>query len=111
MKAKILTVVIVFGLVGISRANLVNSNSIVQDDIEYYIQTDKSVYSLGEEVEMLYRITNLGQESITFTLPYNPVWNFWAETSGQCIWTGMYSKLAQVTDLVLEADESVELAR
>ena len=36
----------------------VNSNSIIKDNIEYYIQTDKSVYKLGEKVEMLYRVTN-----------------------------------------------------
>jgi len=27
--------------------------------IEYYMQTDKSVYKLGEKVKMLYRVTNL----------------------------------------------------
>ena len=31
-----------------AKANLVNSNSIVEDDIEYYMQTDKDVYDLGE---------------------------------------------------------------
>jgi hypothetical protein len=37
----------------------VNSNSVVKDGIEYYIQTDKPVYHLGENVHMLYRVTNL----------------------------------------------------
>ncbi len=44
----------------------VNSNSIVKGCIEYYMQTDKSVYRLGENVEMLYRVTNLGDEDVTF---------------------------------------------
>jgi len=44
----------------------VNSNSIVEGCIEYYMQTDKSVYRLGENVEMLYRVTNLGDEDVTF---------------------------------------------
>jgi len=36
-----------------------NSNSVINNGIKYYMQTDKSVYQLGEEVEMLYRVTNL----------------------------------------------------
>ena len=39
---------VLFGNASVARA--VNSNSIVQDDIEYYMQTDKSVYDLGEDV-------------------------------------------------------------
>jgi hypothetical protein len=54
----------------------VNSNSIIQDDIEYYIQTDKSVYNLGEDVEMLYRVTNLRSEDVEFYFPNSPAWNF-----------------------------------
>jgi len=49
----------------IAKANLVDSNSIIRDGIEYYIQTDKAVYNLGESVEMLYRVTNLGEEDVT----------------------------------------------
>jgi|GEM_PF-1925087 len=49
-------------LVGCAKATLVDSNSIVRDGIEYYIQTNKSVYNLGENVEILYRITNLADE-------------------------------------------------
>ncbi len=40
----------------------IDSNSILQDNIEYYIHTDKSVYDLGEYVETLYRVTNWGDE-------------------------------------------------
>ena len=43
-------------------ATLVDSNSIVEDGIEYYIQTNKSVYDLGEDVEILFRVTNLRDE-------------------------------------------------
>ncbi|MBW8039652.1 MAG: PEP-CTERM sorting domain-containing protein [Planctomycetes bacterium] len=49
-----------------AKATLVDSNSfIVVDNIEYYMQTNKSVYDLGENVEMLYRVTNLGDEDVT----------------------------------------------
>jgi hypothetical protein len=91
-----------------ANATLVNWNAIEVNDVEYYVQTDKSTYLLGEDVEMLYRITNLGQESITYTVGWSPIWNFWAETGGQHIWTGMYSKLAVVTSLTIEPGESVE---
>ena len=47
---------------GCAKATLVDSNSVIRDGIEYYIQTDKSVYDLGENVQILYRITNLTHE-------------------------------------------------
>jgi len=48
-----------------AKATLVNSNSIVQDGIEYYIQTDNAVYDLGENVEILYRVTNLTDNPVS----------------------------------------------
>lgn len=45
-----------------AKATLVDSNSIIRDGIEYCIETDKFVYDLGENVEMLYRVTNLRDE-------------------------------------------------
>ncbi|HUS73394.1 MAG TPA: hypothetical protein VMY06_10040, partial [Sedimentisphaerales bacterium] len=39
-----------------------NSKTIIEDGIEYYVKTDKSVYELGEHTEILYRITNLTDE-------------------------------------------------
>ena len=73
-------------------ATLVDSNSIVRDGIEYYIQTNKSVYNLGENVEILYRITNLtdqewtvlGGGSLRFILVapkgaewFDPIWEWY----------------------------------
>jgi hypothetical protein len=57
--------VLVLGISPFAMATL-NSNSIVEDGIEYYIQTDKSVYNLGEDVELLYRVTNLRDEEWRF---------------------------------------------
>jgi hypothetical protein len=62
MFRKTILVVLVLGTVPAARANLVDSNSIIQDGIEYYIQTDKFVYDLGENVEIVYRVTNLRDE-------------------------------------------------
>jgi len=42
----------------------VNSNSVLKDGIEYYIQTDKFVYQLGENVEILYRVTNASENPV-----------------------------------------------
>jgi hypothetical protein len=52
-------------LPGRAGATLVNSNSIIKDNIEYYMQTDEPVYQLGDTVEMLYSATNLGPEEVT----------------------------------------------
>ncbi len=47
-----------------AKANLVDSNSIIVDGIEYYMHTDKSIYDLGENVDMLFRVTNLRDEEV-----------------------------------------------
>jgi hypothetical protein len=43
----------------------IDSNSIIDNGVEYYIQTDKSIYELGENVNILYRVSNLMNESVT----------------------------------------------
>jgi hypothetical protein len=60
-----LVLIVLVLLPGRVAATLVNSNSIIKDNIEYYMQTDKSVYHLGETVEMLYSATNLTAETVT----------------------------------------------
>ena len=55
----------ILALAGCAKANLVNSNSIIEDGIEYYIQTDNAVYDLGESVEILYRVTNLTDNPVS----------------------------------------------
>ena len=42
----------------------VNSNTVVQDGIEYCIETNKVVYDLGEDVEILYTLTNQRSEAL-----------------------------------------------
>jgi len=66
MKSVVCAGIVILAIAGCAKANLVNSNSIVEDGIEYYIQTNKSVYDLGEEVEILYSIINLSDEERTF---------------------------------------------
>ena len=89
MKRVISTIWLVLALGNCPIAAALNSNSVIADDIEYYVQTDKSVYNLGEDVEMLYRITNLGDEDVTFSFPHSPSWNLWVEKDGEDIWSAV----------------------
>lgn len=103
MKTVILTIwfVVLLWMAAIAIAMPVNSNAVVLDDIEYYIQTDKAVYNLGQDVQMLYRITNLGDEDVTFILPNYPVWNFWVEKDGENIWTAVGGWHYTITEFTL----------
>ena len=65
LKKLVCAAIVVLAIAGCAKANLVDSNSIVKDHIEYYLQTNKSVYDLGEDVEILYRITNLTDQQWT----------------------------------------------
>jgi len=67
MKREIISIsalILLLGTAQVARATLVDSNSIIQDGVEYYLQTDKFVYELGEDVVMLYRVTNLTENPV-----------------------------------------------
>ena len=63
----ILVIMSLILMISENKSGAANSNSIIEDDIEYYIQTDKSIYDLGEDVEALYRVTNLKDEDWSIT--------------------------------------------
>jgi len=71
MKSVVCAGIVILASVVPAKATLVDSNSIIEDNIEYYIQTDRAVYNLGEDVETLYRVTNLRDEtwSVTAFIP------------------------------------------
>ncbi|MHC4642200.1 MAG: right-handed parallel beta-helix repeat-containing protein [Planctomycetota bacterium] len=76
----------------VTTAEVPNANSVVQDDIEYYIQTDKAVYDVGENVEMLYRVTNVGEEYVDFIFTYGPIDNtcdWMVDKEGLRIWDNL----------------------
>ncbi|MHC4501533.1 MAG: right-handed parallel beta-helix repeat-containing protein, partial [Planctomycetota bacterium] len=104
-KIIITTAVLVLGMAGIANA-APDSNSILRNGIEYYIQTDKAVYNLGETVEMLYRITNLGDEDVTFGTPYMPPWNFLVQKDANDIWRAVNSWYAMPTIFTLGPGDS-----
>jgi hypothetical protein len=109
MKAKIWLIIAVAVVLSFAQEGAaVNSNSKVEDGIEYYVQTDKAVYVLGEEVEMLYKVTNLRDEEVMFGFPHTPVWNFWVEKEGNDVWTAVNRWWAKGLELTLESGESAE---
>ena len=92
-------------------ANSLNSNSIVKDDIEYYLQTDKAVYNTGETVQMLYRVTNLGPDAVVIWFncgPANDRCDFIVEKDGQSIWNNLSREATfAVTFLTIDPSESI----
>ena len=121
-KAEILVVLIVaHGLgTGSLRAEVVtlapNSNSVVEGGIEYYIQTDKAVYNLGENVEILYRVTNVTENPIY--LGEGPSWSYCYRSiveddadNGVWQWPGLQLPTMPPIDFVLGAYGSRECER
>lgn len=107
-KAVLLQVFFVLAIICQNHALAVNWNSIEVNDIEYYIQTDKSVYDLGENVEMLYRVTNLGTEDVKIFCSRSPEFNLWVQKDEETIWMkaqGWYWSSPGITLLVGESTE------
>ena len=84
MKAKIIITVILLLVASPSWA--INSDSIIDNEIEYYFQTDKSVYSLGEDVEMLFRVTNLSDQDVLIPCSRDPEFNLLVQEDADLIW-------------------------
>ena len=85
-----------------------NSNSIVIDNIEYYIQTDKSTYTLGENVNMLHRVTNLRDQDVHISCTKAPEFNFIVEKNGDDIWARYRSFYTFSPGVEILAGEYVE---
>lgn len=103
--------IVTLALAGCAKATLLNSNAIVQDGIEYYIQTDKSVYSLGENVEMLYRVNNVSGDPVDMGMVYKgPLCDFFViDNDNTDVW--QFLRVPPPSDwemLHLEPDESKE---
>ena len=113
LKVMMFLLVMVFGISESANAAIV-SNSIIEDNIEYYIQVDKSVYDLGEDVEFLYRVTNLGDEEWRIS-GFSPIFDVVAdEKDGEDlneIWHWSWDKIYPMgsTVFTLGSQESIEL--
>lgn len=68
------------------RSPMRNTNCEILDEILYCTKTDKSVYHLGEHVEMSYRITNLGDQEVSFAFFDQVHHNFEVTSDNDIIW-------------------------
>ena len=107
-KIVVLMVMVLAGISSLAEGDVINSNSTIVDDIEYYVQTDKEIYNLGEDVEMLYRVTNLSEKEVSFGFPQYDVYNFWVDKDGDNIWRAVNSWLWVATEFTLSHNESKE---
>jgi len=88
----------------------VNWNAVVADNIEYYTQTDKAVYVLGDNVDILHRVTNLRDEEITFEFAnLQDYMYFEVSQVGSLIWAYPSGPVnPAVWDLTLQAGDNAE---
>jgi hypothetical protein len=63
LKMLVCTGIVILFMTGSAKATFVDANA-VEEGLEYYIRIDKGVYDLGEAIEALCRITNVGIESL-----------------------------------------------
>lgn len=83
-----------------------NSYSKVVNGLKFYVQTDKSEYTAGQEVKMIYKITNMTTQPITYTLPQSPVWNFWVKKDDAIVWQSVEMAAAVMTKLTIKPGET-----
>lgn len=89
-------------------ANPVVYSSIIQGGIEYYLQTNKSVYVLGENIEILYRVTNLSLRPVSFSFPNTQQCHFEVRSFSTVIWTWPLFTLPMLTSFTLSPGEFKE---
>ncbi len=87
---------------------MVNSNAMVDAGIEYYVQTSKPVYTLGENVEMLFRVTNLTGEDFLIPCGGTYEFNFFVKKNGEIIWMEVTGLVDPSPGVTIMDGESVE---
>jgi len=87
-----------------------DSNSIVVDDIELYVETDKSFYYLGENIEILYRLTKLGFPGAIIPCYQTPPLNIEVQKDGETIWMEVQGWWMVPIDLELRWGDPCEIA-
>ena len=70
----------------ILNAQYENENSIIINNIEYYMAIDKYTYDFGDSVHMKYKITNLGSFPITLTFYSSQEFDFLVTQDSEEIW-------------------------
>ena len=87
-------------------ANALNSNSVIQDGIEYYVETDKPAYSLGEDVCIFSRVTNMTDTDVTFQFANQQQFMFAVYDSDTMIWLTPTLVSPALSSLTLHPGES-----
>ena len=85
--------------------SLININCTVVDEIEYCTKTDKHTYHLGENVSMLHRVTNLGNESAVFWFGSSPYYQFEVIIWEDIIWSRPKQTIDVIGNLILEPND------
>jgi len=98
-------VLAIAGWVRQARATCAISNFVIKDGIEYYMQTDKAVYSLGEKVKMMYRVTNLSNQDVTFWFANQQQSYFKVSDGATIIWYRPHQFLPAVSEFTLGPGE------
>ncbi len=101
-------IALAFALAGAAMATPVDSNSVIKDDVEYYFQTDKSLYELGENVEMLLRVTNVGLTDITFHFQDVMQYYFTVKQNDTLIWHEPKAGAPSGSEFTLQPDQYKE---
>jgi hypothetical protein len=103
-----ISLVILFLLPLCANATII-SNSIIEDGIEYYIQADKAVYDLGENVEMLFRVTNLRDETVAIPCSRTGPFNLMVQKDQETIWMLAHFFQWDMPVITLSAGESTNI--
>lgn len=77
-----------------------STNTIVVDDLEFYIEADKSTYLLGENVNLRFSVTNSSQSSLVVGTTQTPNFDIYIKFDSDLIWAkfgGYFQELSSVT--------------
>ena len=110
----VLMMIVILALSALTKkTSAVNSNAEIKDGVAYYLQTDRFVYNLEENVEMLYRVTNLTENTVDIgeVVGGEPSWYHFAITDdgNNEVWHHPWSiPILPPEMLTLEPYESIE---
>ena len=85
-------IILIFSLPLILNAQYENENSIMIDNIEYYMATDQDTYVVGDSVHMKYQISNLSSSPITLCFGSAQIYDFFVTQESTEIWYWSFGK-------------------
>jgi len=76
--------------------------------LEYFIETDRTVYHPGEVVHVVHRVINPTDKDYTFRAPHDPVYDLWIRNNGERIWSYNRVFLPRVFYVTISPGEVIE---